>query len=156
DLPQLGLYPEVPGVRPVDGGAGRGEVLGVRQAGRVVHHGAEARLGRLAQQVVALDVVEVQRDGPAGAFGGPGRRAGQGEQAPVAEPDGVLAGLEHDGGAGRFGAGDDGLDVFEGDDVEGGDGTAGRGGAGDQVAGGREGHGFSCRVVVRKGGSPSG
>lgn len=127
-------------MRPVGGGPGGGEVLGVGQVGRVVHHGAEAGVGRLAEQVVALDVVEVQRDGYGGAFGRGDGGAGQREEAAVAEPDGVLADLEDDGRVQGLGGGDDGLDVFQGDDVEGGDGGAGGGGPGDEFAGGGQGH----------------
>src|SRR5690606_33803747 len=70
DVAQFGLDPQPPGVGPVDGGPGGGEVLCVGQPGGVVHHGPESGVGGLAQQGVALHVVEVQGHGDGGAFGG--------------------------------------------------------------------------------------
>src|SRR5690606_35446813 len=140
---QFGLDPQPPGVGPVDGGPGGGEVLCVGQPGGVVHHGPESGVGGLAQQGVALHVVEVQGHGDGGAFGGGDGGAGEREEAAVAEPGGVLADLEDDGGVHRLGAGDNRLDVLQRDDVEGGDRRAGAGGAGDELTGGGEGHGRS-------------
>ena len=145
-LSQLRLHPEPLGVRPVGGGPGRGEVLGIRKPCRVVHHGAESGAGRLPQQVVAPHVVEVQRDGYGGAFGGRGGGAGQWQESSVAELDGVLADLEDDGRTHLLRTGDDGLDMLQGDDVERGDGRAGVGGPGDELTGGDDRHGHSIPV----------
>jgi hypothetical protein len=120
DLAQLGFDPDAPVPAPAGHLGGDPHVLGVGQRGRVEHDRTQAEPGRGPDQVGAGRVVQVHRDrhGSRGRDGQAGARDGvQG-----AVPGGaVLADLQHDRGADRLRAGDDGLGVLDADDVEGAD-----------------------------------
>ncbi len=95
---------------------------------------------RLAEQLVVLHVVQVQRHRHRGRLGD--RRGGRGDrgQPPVVEADRVLADLQDHRGVGLLGPLDHGLGVLQGDDVEGADRDVARGGAVDQLTRGDQRH----------------
>ena len=97
-------------------------------------------VGRLAQQLVVLHVVQVQRHRHRGRLGD--RRGGGGDrgQPPVMEADRVLADLQDHRSVGLLGALDHGFGVLQGDDVEGADRDVARGGAVDQLTRGDQRH----------------
>ena len=99
------------------------------------------RPAALAEQVVVLHVVEVQRHRHGGVLGDRRRGGGDRAQPAVVEAHRVLADLQDHRGFDALGALDDRFGVLQRDDVEGADGQVVRDGAVDQLTGGDQRHG---------------
>jgi hypothetical protein len=139
DLAELGLDPHPAGMTPAGHLGGGRDVGGVVQSRGVVHDRAQAEPGRLADQVGAGGVVQVNGRRDVGIAGHGQAGAGDRAQRTVIG-DAVLADLQdHRGGSG-FGPGHDGLGVLDADHVERADAPARGPGPADDLAHGGKRH----------------
>jgi hypothetical protein len=147
DLAQLRLDPDAPVVTPRGHLGGGPDVLVVREPGPVVHHRPEAERGRRPDQLRTGRVVQVHRDRHRGRPRD--GQAGPGDGLKGAVPGGaVLADLQHHGGPGRLGPGDDRLGVLDADDVERAHAAARGPGRADDLTHGRQRHQRTSSTVT--------